>query len=387
MTKFLAVFLVVMQLQIVSGFAQSQELGKIQRDIAQAQDKISEVTARNIVTEFFAQRFGYVHQTNGQCLDILTRIKGLATQLKTPELFSKKITNSEQAYAVLEVLANVVMRENLTLGAMNKLHDELNLQKNNLHQTELFLGYDRVSVIKKFPKPDDIENATIYYETLWKEYQINVQEIGEKLKFFTSKCGNINFDISKQEEKRKAVYKEFYSKVVDFYLKAYQEEYLQGVFSIYKPSENNQTLLGLHSAFNELDRRYRDAIMLDYDYFKSMNIIESYESIAIILLARIVPMELNPTIRIQAEKEAERRALAAENFGKTIKKQKPSYWLSKRFDKKKKYIVEGKIVCNSKCKNNLNQVESLIGAARIIEDVSTELVYAMLGNQALDLIR
>lgn len=356
-------------------------------DIAQANAHIADRVARNNVIEFFIQRFGYIHQTNAQCISIVDKIESLAKQLKTPELFSQKYTSSQQAYASLEVVADLMLRENNVSNEILKLQEELELQKKNLKSTELFLNYDRASVEARFPKPNNIDNSTVYYDALWDEYQTDVREHGQQMKYYTSKCIGMQFDVRNAVEKRKSGYETFYNKLTDYYGQAYQEEFARNILSKYTPTENTKLMLAIQSAFDELDRRYRDAIMLDSDYFKALSFIDSYENLATIILTRAVPRESNPSIRTEAEGEIKRRVLTAKNYKQIIKKQKPSYWLNQKYLKVQLGIKGGKISCNGLCVKNMDQVASLISAARIIEDISNEPIYSMLGYQALDFVK
>lgn len=365
---------------------QRNELQRNQNDIAAAHIKIADRTARNEVTEFFIQRFGYIHQTNTQCLALVNKTESLAKQLSTPQLFSENFSSSQQAYSALEVLADLIMREDIILDEILKTQDELELQKKNLKSTEVFLSYGMNSVYARFPIPKDIENEPVYYKALWEEYQNFVLKYGESMKSYISRCVDIKLDFRNEIEKRKSIYKQFNKNLSDYYLEAFQQEYSRDIISKYQPSENTKVMLAIQTAFDELDRRYRDAVLIDSDYFKAISIIDSYENIATIILTRVVPRELDSAVRISAEKEVERRITAAKNYEKLINKQKPSHFLEKRFKKTQEKIKTGQLTCINMCKKNLDQVEMLISAARIVEDISTENIYSMLGYQALDLV-
>ncbi len=365
---------------------QRNELLQNQNAITAADIKIADRTARNEVTEFFIQRFGYVHQTNAQCIALIKKTESLAQQLSTPKVFSEKISSAQQAYSTLEVLADLIMREDIILDEILKAQEELELQKKNLKSTEVFLSYGMNSVHNRFPIPKEVENEAVYYKALWEEYQSNVQKYGQKMRYYISKCVDIKLDFRSEIQKRKSVYKQFSTKLSDYYLEAFQQEYSNNIISRYHPTENTKVTLAIQTAFDELDRRYRDAVLIDSDYFKAISIINSYENIATIILTRIIPRELDSSIRISAQKEVERRITAAINYEKLINKQKPSHFLEKRFKKTQEKIKAGQISCLNICKKNMDQAEMLISAARIVEDISTENIYSMLGYQALDLV-
>lgn len=388
MKKILIIFIFGINLNVYAQTpAQRQELEQIKADIAKANKHIADVTARTAVTDFFTQRFGYIHQTNAQCIAIVDKIGSLAEQLKTPLLMSQKYTSSQQAYAALEVMADLMLREDIILDQILKYQQELELQKSNLKSTELFLTYQKESVYRRFPKPDEIDDANTYYNALWQEYSADVQQHGPNMRYFISKCVNVKLDYSADIQKRKDKYREFNQQLTDYYLKAYAQEYADGILSKFKPSENTKLMLAIGSAFDELDTRYRKAIMIEFDYFKAIALIDSYENLATIILARAVPRESNPTVREEAQGEMKRRLEAAQRYKKIIQKEKPSYWLNKKYLTVQKNIKEGKSQCVATCRKHLDQVPSLISASRIVEDISTEDIYAMLGYQALDFVK
>lgn len=366
---------------------QIQQLNQINADIKNAQIDIAKNQAKLVVTDFFNNRFGYIHQTNAQCVGIVDQIESLANQLKTPKLISQKITSSDEAYSALEVLSNLMIREKIILDEIEKQQEEFEMQKRNLKETEKFLYFDYLRVKKRFPKPDFIEEADIYYNALWVEYQSIVANNGRDFKYFISKCADSQFDIHTAIQNRKNAYTGFYNSLKSYYIRAYEDEYRRNIISKYEPSENTQVLLAINSAFNQLDKNYRDAILLQDDYFKAISTIEMYPNLASIILAKAIPREKNAQIRAEAEAEVQRRVAAAENYKNIIKKEKPSYWLKKKYTHVKANVESGKISCLENCKKHLDQAESLIHAAEIIEDISNETIYSVLGYQVLDLVK
>lgn len=386
MTLFLTVFLLSPSIVLSQTVEQRRELDQINRDIAADEREIAIATAQTLVDEFFINKFGYIHQTNGDCLRTVNQIESYAEQLGKSVVFSEKYTNSEQAYAAMEVLADTMIREDLILNKIQALQEHYEIQKSNINSMKEFLLFGPEWVYSRFPKPDDVADSTSYYKALWTEYQSIVTQHGEKLKYYASKCGDSKFDVSADIVKRRDIYKDFNKKLTEFYLEAYKTEYANRIISKYKPSENTKILLAINSAFNNLDRKYQSAIMLEFDYFKAVSIIESYPNISAIILAKASPRELNPEIREEVEGEIERRIAKAEKYKKIIQKEKPSYWLNKKYIQVKSQVDSGQINCEVKCKRNLDQVIGLIHASQILEDISNETVYAMLGYQALDLV-
>ena len=388
--KFFVLVLIIISAYLPSiCFAQTPEqrrqLDQINRDIAADEHDIAVAQAKSAVTDFFINKFGYVHQTNLDCLATFKKIESYAASLPKPDLFTKTYTTSEEAYAALEVLANVQISEDITLNKIVELQEYYEIQKQNINSMKEFLTFGQDWVIHRFPVPDDVNDRATYQATLWNEYHKIVTEHGDKLKYYISKCGNSDFDIRPSIDKRRGVYQAFYDKLTSFYLQAYQKEYADRIESKYKPSENTRLMLAVTSAFNTLDREYRNAVMLEYDYFKAISIIDSYPDLSAIILAKAAPRELNPDVRLEAQGEIQRRIATANNFKKIIQKEKPSYWLNKRYVQVKKSIDSHQINCSDFCRKNLDQVPSLIHASQILEDVSNETIYAVLGYQALDL--
>ncbi len=366
---------------------QSSELDRINRSIIKSEAEIAEIQAKRNVLNFFADRFEYIHQTNARCLDIFNQISTYAENLKKPLLLSEKYNSSDQAYAALEVLSSLIIRENIILDEILKLQQEYELQKGNLKNTERFLYVNQGWVTVRFPKPNEVTDGATYFSSLWREYQNIIQKDGEKFKYYISKCGGSKFDFRPQIQQRKNAYDGIYNLLMNFYLKKFEEEYANNILSKYKPTVNTRIMLAVTEALNSMDRSYRDAIMLDHDYFKAILTINSYENVAAIILARAVPRESNETIRKEAQAEIQRRLVSAQNYKKTIEKEKPSYWLNKKYQKIKTQISSGQIQCVSGCKKNLDQAEALISASKIVEDVIVDSIYATLGYQALDFIK
>ena len=371
-----------------NSFAQTPEQVRILKEIDQkieaSKKAIAIDVAKTTVADFFTDRLGYIHQTNAHCIETVNHIIRKLEKLKTPLLFKKTYSSSQQAYEAIDALGKIIIHENTVFQEAFQLLEEYSLQKANLNSTAIFLSYDEGRVRQRFPIPSNIKDVASYYKALWDEYQKVVQNISPQMKYFISKCGKSSLDINQSIAIRKDTYQKFYSDLLSYLSVAYREEIAQDILSNYQPSESVSLGLTITSVLKSLDRMYRTAILVKSDYFQAISIIDSYESISTMLLSRIIPIGLNKLVREEAKREIQRSIDRAHQFRKTLKKRKPSYYLQKKLAKTRDKISRGDLFCPHSCSEKLKNVEMLIGASQIFEDVSTENIYSLLGYQILD---
>lgn len=367
--------------------SQVAELNQIKSDIDKSMQSLAKNYAQMQVYNFFGGRFGFVHQANQNCINIFKSISSQASQLKNPEMLSVRYSTPAEAFAALNVVTGNMLNDRSTLRSISALGSEFNLQKEQLKDTEKFLTFSDDQIVRQFQRPDDLDKDYGYKSYLIKTYREISTRYSDKMKLYASKCAGANLNVESLIQKRNDFFYDFAKKLSEYYVENATEEFLHNLKALSKPSEDTNLLLNIDSVFARLDRKYRELALYEKDYLQSIQIIDSYESIAFILLTRILPTSLNAEKRTQAEIEIKARVQKAKDYKKILDQQKPSEWLKQRYDLVSLRIKNNKIPCDQKCKVILTKVEEIIEAAKVMEIVTTDSIYIALGYQALDSIR
>jgi len=364
--------------------SQKKENEKLKKDVART------MVEQRILNDVKADA-QKLHEYNTRCLAAYKMLRDETSKLSPLDPYYRTYKHPLDAYAELEGMTRVRMFDFYVENRMLDAQDELNLIKRDSSKPileALRLTTDSAKLKYNFPLTNSkygVSDATMA-QMIEARYQAVSGKYKTQLETLRNRCSNLttDVDLSGSITQRKAEQERIGYSLASYFADNYNDFYIAEIEGVIKPSENMDIAIGMQEVFGNLDDMYLKAAA-EYDYFKALDIIQSYEKLALAVMDSLQAGEINASIREQNAEQVRLRVSEARQFQvDTLEKQKPSWWLEQKYNKTLFNIKNGNISCDETCKIHLSEVPVLIEAAKMIEIKTEDPIFVYLGYQAMD---